>query len=927
METHILALPAGYRIESYEIQAVLGKGGFGITYVALDLQLGKRVAIKELLPDTIATRVEGSTVVPQSTSLQNDWDWARESFQKEAKVLARFSHPAIVGVHRIIEANGTAYMVMDYVEGETYEARLRRIGHEPDQASLMAVIGPLLDGLSEVHATGLLHRDIKPENILINRRGQPVLIDFGTARSAVGATMTMTMLGTPGYMPIEQSQTKGKKGPWTDIYAIGVMMCRAITGEKPPSATDRIMEDEFQWLSYRQIPGYSEQFLQAVDWALRVRPEERPQSISDWMPHLLSAGSATSSPPHTPVEESIPETFAPEESSPEIYSTQEPPPIVDPLPPPPKRKGKSVRIAMVVSVAIFVLILALSPFLVPKVEKNGAAQRPSLQGNATSAVEGAAPSAPTYAPDAKKATKESPYENSLGMKFVPVPGTDVLFSIWDTRVRDFATFVEATNYDARPPNFSQTNDHPVANVNWEDAKAFCKWLTAKERGEGNISKDQEYRLPTDAEWSVAVGLPTEIGNAPWEKMEKGKVKGVYPWGTQWPPPMGAGNYDPSLGVDSYENTSPVGSFYANRFGLYDMGGNVSQWCEDLYSVAGYARVLRGGSWGSGSPTVLVSSWRGNDFTRYGYFGFRCVLGGGSSLSDSEKQAHSARIESEKMAQEQQRLGEEAEATRAETARVEAARVEAVKKAEEKARMAREAVEAAKKATKEAPFENSLGMKFVPVPGTNVLFSIWDTRVKDYAAFVAATGYNATLEWKATRFEQTPNNPVVNVTWEDARAFCFWLTAKERGEGKIAASQEYQLPTDAEWSVAVGLPPESGRTPEDKDSKVQGVYPWGTQWPPPNGVGNYNPSLGVDSYEHTSPVGSFPANQFGLYDMGGNVYQWCDDWYSATHQFRVARGGAWVHGNPKRLLSSYRGFDYPTPFGHCLGFRCVLASSR
>ena len=296
METHLLALPAGYRIESYEIQAVLGKGGFGITYRALDLQLDKQVAIKELLIDSIATRVEGSTVVPQSASLQEDWDWARESFRKEAKVLARFSHPAIVGVHRIIEANGTGYMVMDYVEGETYEARLRRIGREPDQASLMAVIGPLLDGLNEVHEHGLLHRDIKPENILINRRGQPVLIDFGTARSTVAATMTMTMLGTAGYMPIEQSQTKGKKGPWTDIYAIGVMMCRAITGEKPPSATDRIMEDEFQWLSYRQFPGYSEQFLQAVDWALRVRPEERPQAISHWVPLLDLENNPTPSP-------------------------------------------------------------------------------------------------------------------------------------------------------------------------------------------------------------------------------------------------------------------------------------------------------------------------------------------------------------------------------------------------------------------------------------------------------------------------------------------------------------------------------------------------------------------------------------------------------------------------------------------------------
>ena len=749
METHILALPAGYRIESYEIQAVLGKGGFGITYVALDLQLGKRVAIKELLPDTIATRVEGSTVVPQSSSLQNDWDWARESFQKEAKVLARFSHPAIVGVHRIIEANGTAYMVMDYVEGETYEARLRRIGREPDQASLMAVIGPLLDGLSDVHATGLLHRDIKPENILINRRGQPVLIDFGTARSAVGATMTMTMLGTPGYMPIEQSQTKGKKGPWTDIYAIGVMMCRAITGEKPPSATDRIMEDEFQWLSYRQIPGYSEQFLQAVDWALRVRPEERPQSIADWMPHLLSAGSATSSPPHTPVEESISETFAPEEYPPEIHSKQVHSPIIDPEPTRPKRKYQS---AMLAGVVVFVSACILTPVVVNNIQrsdsekpqaqferiktaqeqqrlsdaKEAVARRnamncatissaactagatnlgsdvasvvaaleagvtttngsnvfgpfsvsglPSIVGvpanenyqtyltatnggvsynpvgrtvqeqqreareaakkaeQARLAKEAEAAKADAAKADiAKKATKEVPFENSLGMKFVPAPGTDVLFSIWDTRVRDYAAFALATSYNAgtewKNPSFTQTYNHPVVNVSWDDAKAFCQWLTGKERGEGRIGNEQEYRLPTDAEWSVAVG------------------SGKYPWGNEWPPPKGMGNYDPSLAVDSYVSTSPVGSFPPNRFGLYDMGGNVWQWCDDWYraslnesAVQKYAflkddgggqkyRVVRGGSFYNVDPEFLLSSFR--DFSapdaRLNY-GFRCVLG-------------------------------------------------------------------------------------------------------------------------------------------------------------------------------------------------------------------------------------------------------------------------------------------------------------
>jgi serine/threonine protein kinase len=297
METHRLALTAGYRLEHYQIERILGKGGFGITYVAIDTHLGKRVAIKELLPDSIATRVEGSTVVPQTTSMEDSWAWAKERFLEEARFLAGFSHPAIVGVHRLLEANGTAYMVMDYVEGESYEARLRRIGKEADQASLMAVMGPIMEGIEELHAKNLLHRDIKPDNILIDKRGKPVLIDFGSARTSVGATMTMTSMVTHGYSPIEQYQTKGKMGPWTDIYALGAVMCRAITGEKPPVAADRVIEDDFEWVSNRKPVGYDETFLNAVDWALRVRVEDRPQNISAFAQHIRHTPTPSSPPP------------------------------------------------------------------------------------------------------------------------------------------------------------------------------------------------------------------------------------------------------------------------------------------------------------------------------------------------------------------------------------------------------------------------------------------------------------------------------------------------------------------------------------------------------------------------------------------------------------------------------------------------------
>lgn len=280
---HHLTLPAGFRIENYEIQAVLGKGGFGITYVAYDWSLERHVAIKELLPDSIAIRIDGSTVVAMGPSQEESWAWARERFVEEARTLAVLRHPNIIAVHRLIEANGTVYLAMDHVEGRSYERYLEDIGRESEEKSLMAFMSPLINGLHATHAAGLLHRDIKPENILLTGDDQPILIDFGNARELVGKTVTMTSIVTHGYSPIEQYQTKGRMGPWTDIYAVAALMCRAITGEKPPVASDRVLDDDFEWLSNRGISGFSPEFLQAVDWALRVRPDERPLDLKSWL--------------------------------------------------------------------------------------------------------------------------------------------------------------------------------------------------------------------------------------------------------------------------------------------------------------------------------------------------------------------------------------------------------------------------------------------------------------------------------------------------------------------------------------------------------------------------------------------------------------------------------------------------------------------
>ncbi len=250
--------------------------------------------------------------------------------------------------------------------------------------------------------------------------------------------------------------------------------------------------------------------------------------------------------------------------------------------------------------------------------------------------------------------------------------------------------------------------------------------------------------------------------------------------------------------------------------------------------------------------------------------------------------------------------------------------EAVVAAYEKARKEREEEEKKKPpsaATLEKPFENSLGMRFVPVAGTKVLFSIWETRVRDYEVFGRATGNDG----GKPSFTQTPDDPVAEVSWDDATAFCKWLTKEERRSGKIGEQEKYRLPTDAEWSVAVGLPSESGRTPSEKSGKIADVYPWGTQWPPRRGAGNYDPSLMVDKFVYTSPVGSFAANRYGLYDMGGNAWEWCEDWYDGygLKKYRVLRGGAWNYRDRTDLSSSYRNYNFPGCRNLNFGFRCVL----
>ncbi|MBS0244469.1 MAG: serine/threonine protein kinase, partial [Proteobacteria bacterium] len=268
---------------------MIAAGGFGITYLAIHNALGRRVAIKEHFPRQFAYR-ESATSQVRSTD-QPSFVWALNRFLDEGRTLAKLSHPNVVDVSDVFEANGTAYMALAYEEGSTLEASLQSLGRRPTQAEIDGWLAPLLDALAYVHSRGLLHRDVKPSNIIIRPNGSPCLIDFGAARQSIAERSQLTGIVTPGYSPPEQHDESGRgQREASDIYALAATCYRAIAGDVPPSGALRGAHDDLTPAVEFTGIGYRQAFLQAIDAGLRLKLSERPQSVEDWRAALFSDG-------------------------------------------------------------------------------------------------------------------------------------------------------------------------------------------------------------------------------------------------------------------------------------------------------------------------------------------------------------------------------------------------------------------------------------------------------------------------------------------------------------------------------------------------------------------------------------------------------------------------------------------------------------
>ena len=612
-------------VGSYDVKKFVARGGMGLVTRALHRTEHVPVALKfPLLP-----------------SEQEEEQRAR--FQREVGILRNLKHPNLVRMREAGSEGKLSWLAHDWIEGESLAELMRRrksSGETFTREEVDDIVGQVARGLAFLHGKGIVHRDLKPSNILVGHDAAVKLADFGLARSLLPganmATMTQTgsFAGTIAYCSPEQS-AGAEVTTASDIYSLGIVWLELLTGRtvlgNVPHGTP--LRPDCQ-------PDYST----LMTSCLLPKPEDRPGA------ETLAHGSA-------PKTEAKPN--AGPDSGPGWFAA-----LAKACMPVLARCGKATAEfwakqsgrsrLIIVTVGLVIVVWAFSG-------RGGTPRPPSRKEPPADTTK--PPPVATIAP----ISKENPYFNKLKMQFVPVPGTTVLFCRTETRVSDFEAFVKEERYEQKggfsvittvkkadgsdallwkldegaswqKPGFEQGRDHPVVGVSWEEAQLFCEWLSKKD--------GKKYRLPTDDEWSAAIGL------------------GTYPWGSAWPPPLGAGNYgdkaffaslpanwNPSLGDfnDGEARTAAVASYTANSLGIYDLGGNAWEWCEDEYNASmnspevlkekpflktekaedGKAfRVLRGASWGSGDPFELRSSYRSRDLPDArgsGGYGFRCVL--------------------------------------------------------------------------------------------------------------------------------------------------------------------------------------------------------------------------------------------------------------------------------------------------------------
>ncbi|HET6409418.1 MAG TPA: SUMF1/EgtB/PvdO family nonheme iron enzyme, partial [Chthoniobacteraceae bacterium] len=560
--------------------------------------------------------------------------------------------PGIVRVFTFEKDAVHAAIIMEYVEGETLSELAQKQPNccfNPDQ--LLPWIEQLCAVLDYAHAEAkLVHRDLKPRNLMITSGGRLKVADFGIAAnlnetvSRVTQSPRRSTSGTPAYMSPQQALGE-KPSERDDIYALGATLYQLLCG-KPPFFRGNVLtqvqqaipqtiaqrREEFGITGRAPVPAAWEQTIAAC---LAKNPDHRPRTAGEVLARLKAPISSKADP----------------------------------------SLARNKRHLAVAASAGILIILGVSAGIIRNAQRSPKANASS--GDSPVAAQHPASSPPPYTPAPAKLPKViegplvilapatpkpvhavipvrkigaapvggqpragQPWTNSLGMKFVPVPKTSVLFAIWETRAADYAAFVEATGQAWQRPPFPHDGTHPAVDVSWEKAREFCDWLTAIELKNGWLASEQRYRLPADREWSCAAGIGDREKLSSTPKKREFESGWDDPSSLMKPPPAGTGNFaDETLHAvktihpfqwikgytDGHAYTAPVGSFAANPLGIFDLRGNVTEWCEDWLDEANDRRVRRGGSWETANPFSLHLASR-TDLSSYPWkSGFRCVV--------------------------------------------------------------------------------------------------------------------------------------------------------------------------------------------------------------------------------------------------------------------------------------------------------------
>lgn len=529
----------------------------------------------------------------------------------------------------------------------------------------------------------------------------------------------------------------------------------------------------------------------------------------------------------------------------------------------------------------------------------------------------------TLLASAQKPEEVKEYTSSLGMKFVTVPGSSVFFATQETTVAQWQTFIQKSGYKwDYKPHFEQGTDHPAVGITLQDARAFCSWLTDEERATKHINVAQSYRIPTQEEWDAAVAL-TRTRKPDLTVDEKVADERTFPWGLRWPPPAKSGNFaegEIAGYEDGFPYTSPVGQFTASGDGLFDLAGNVWEWCWDAEVRAEQEGVLRGGSWAYFRAECLTSAYtyRVPAELRMPTIGFRCVFEDKKRSAEILAMAETVKTKIRNERREQIIGGS-----------VDKAEMEAMKKK----LLGGDAASTIPDPSKLKPvvsgkeFENSLGMLMVPM-GDKKFAGKMEVRMQDFETWLKSTERS----WeKKPSFLLGGTHPASGLTWNDARDFCEWLTKRDRTLKLIPADATYRLPSDAEWSDMAGLKDEAGTDPASKNGANKTHYPWSAKgtFPPPamstNLDATHIPDFS-DSYSYTAPVMNEQANELGIQGLSGNVSEWCADAWPGLETDRVIRGGSWLSFEKAQLLTSTRRHTAQENATPDIGFRVMLELS-